>query len=54
MSRKLESVEEALLALGDPGDSRWGEALGYLLEQPRTATLLLEAFRETLEPRKSS
>lgn len=49
MGGTLDSVEDALLVLGSPGDPRWGEAFRYLMKDPATQGLMLKAFREPLD-----
>jgi len=49
MTSPIETTEQALAALADPGDPNWGAAFALLASQPETARIMLETFAETLE-----
>jgi len=48
MSKPFASVENAFLALADPGGADWAAAFAFLAGHPDTAQTMLEAFADTL------
>ena len=44
----IQSIQDALAELADPSSPHWYEAFGFLASHPDAATLLLEAFQDTL------
>lgn len=49
MTDPFETIESALMVLGDPTNPKWGAAFEFLSAHPDTAALMQETFRETLE-----
>lgn len=49
MSESFETIEDAFLALADPGNPGWADAFRTLTDNPDTAALMLDTFRDTLE-----
>lgn len=48
MTKTFESVEEAFLALSNPGDPDWMAAFSLLSAHPETSRMMLETFEDTL------
>ena len=49
MQGPFETIDAAFTTLSNPEDPRWADAFGFLAQQPETAQLVMETFRETLE-----
>ncbi|MGD2082910.1 MAG: hypothetical protein PVF91_08095 [Chromatiales bacterium] len=49
MTSRFDSVEAAFMALADPRSPDWADAFSFLSGHPRTARMMVETFRETLE-----
>ena len=49
MQRPFDNLDAAFTTLSNPEDPRWADAFSFLAQQPDTAQLVMETFRETLE-----
>lgn len=49
MTTHFSSIDEAFLALANPSSPGWSDAFRFLSDNPETAALMLDTFRETLE-----
>ena len=49
MTSPIETPDQALAALANPGDPNWGAAFALLAGQPETAAVMLDVFAETME-----
>jgi hypothetical protein len=49
MTSEIDSIEAAFMVLASPGSPDWADAFAFLSRHPRTARVMIETFRETLE-----
>ncbi|MEN8174871.1 MAG: hypothetical protein ABFS23_03855 [Pseudomonadota bacterium] len=49
MATSIDNPEAAFMALADPQNPQWAEAFAYLANQPETAQVIMDTFKETLQ-----